>query len=118
MKCCCCHKETVVKDDDKIDLTIRYTGLFFSTCINCIQTCQYCGQDSGVKNNCFVSSTSCELCDHESCRSCGINVTCYSCNYTACEDCIDNDKIDGVCGHLRMILQALRRKSEEEMEGK
>lgn len=112
-KCCCCNKQIDSEDDD-INLCIRHPALFFTTCIECVQTCQYCGEDIGFQRNCFVSCESCDLCEHESCRSCGINITCYSCNKTACEGCIERGETDDVCGCLRMILEALRMKSEVE----
>jgi hypothetical protein len=41
----------------------------------------------------------CDYCDHNSCKSCGINLECLICDMTACEEFIDKDAVkNGMCG--------------------
>ena len=102
------------KEDQEVNLMDPYKTLFYNTCVECTPTCSYCGQDSGYAENEFISNETCGVCDKDSCRSCGINITCYSCGYTACENCIEEKMhSEGVCMCMKVILDSLRKKATE-----
>ena len=97
-------------DDEEVNLMERFSGLYYKTCSECIPTCHYCGQDSGYAKNEYVSSMSCDVCDKDSCRSCGITVTCYGCGKTACETCIEEESgREEVCKCMIYILELLKK---------
>jgi hypothetical protein len=51
----------------------------------------------------------CNYCDHDSCKSCGINLECLICNITVCEECIDEDAVENdICGCLKKQLDKIR----------
>ena len=94
-----------------------YKFLFLTVCTECINMCHQCGQDIGY--GCHPLSTvgdDCVICNHQSCRSCGINIKCLCCNQTACIECIKNHAGEGCCRYLRkrlrMIEKTLEKKSK------
>ena len=79
-----------------------YNAPFFMTlCSKCINTCNECGCDVGFLSSSLLSSIECSFCEHNNCRSCGINVQCdCGCEEVACEDCWDNIE-PKLCIHLK-----------------
>ena len=70
-----------------------YRHLFYTLCIECINTCYQCGQDSGFPRHKSTLVGDCHICEKPSCRSCGVNITCScGCEQTACQDCIQEDQ--------------------------
>ena len=111
--CVVCLKR--FESEDEVNLMDRHPALFYKVCIDCVPECGLCGQDMGWSKSEWVSSEQCHSCERDSCKSCGINVTCYACGKTACEDCIESD-CDGtneaVCGCMRLILKSLCEKTD------
>jgi hypothetical protein len=90
-----------------------YNAPFFMTlCIKCINTCNDCGCDVGYPSHSLLSGFECSFCDHNSCRSCGINIQCdCGCEEVACEDCSDTMGMS-LCAHLKkkfIMLKHYRR---------
>ena len=111
MNCDNCGND--VQKENTLNLSILYSSLFYLTCDDCTPICHLCGQDNGYSRNIFVSSNQCDFCTHETCRSCGIHVTCENCSKTACENCIDEGNSNNICYCLKVVLESLRKKSNE-----
>ncbi len=91
----------------EINLMDENEHLFYKTCIECTPTCSDCGQNLGYSKSTLISSDRCDVCEKESCRSCGINVKCDNCGTSACESCIDSGE-ENICECMVEILKVLR----------
>ena len=70
----------------------HYEQLFYSTCLECAQTCSFCGQECGyAKKSDLVSQSECDSCGKNSCRCCGINIDCNECGGCYCNVCFEEN---------------------------
>ena len=82
--------------------------LFHTLCIQCMNTCSECGGDIGIsKSSNLISNEECAICDHQNCRSCGLNLRCNKHDITICEHCIDGASKFKICYCLRYKLHHL-----------
>lgn len=58
-----------------------------------------------VKKTDVVATGHCDICKHQCCRSCAINVTCNDCGVTACINCIENDEDKLICNGMKSKLR-------------
>ena len=87
----------------------RYNELFHIQCAKCVNTCNMCGQDIGFVKSNMLSNKSCDLCNKECCKSCGVNITCNCCGQTVCEQCYDEDDYT-ICIHLKIKMIMVKKK--------
>jgi len=87
----------------------RYNELFHIQCAKCVNTCNTCGQDIGFVKSNMLSNKSCDLCNKECCKSCGVNITCNICSQTVCEQCYDEDDYT-ICIHLKIKMIMVKKK--------
>ena len=106
-KCINCNK--CLPKRKVVDLTEQST--FFSrTCNKCISTCSSCGGDLGIVRKIDVIATGhCDICDHQCCRSCVVNVSCDNCDVTACTNCIENKDDGNICDGLKRKLRIVQK---------
>ena len=97
-----CEKMRRIQNDCKKEM-------FFTLCIQCVNTCSKCGDDIGVAKCKMISDNECTYCGHHSCRSCGINLQCNKQQITVCEECIDN-RNNIMCNCLKYKLEGMRKK--------
>ena len=112
--CALCMKR--FESDNEVNLMDRHPALFYKVCVDCVPECRLCGQDMGWAKSEWVSSEQCDICERDSCKSCGINITCYACGKTACEECIENDcnkENEAVCSCMIVILNSLCKKIDD-----
>ena len=84
--------------------------LFHTLCIQCMNTCSECGGDIGIsKSSNLISNEECAICDHQNCRSCGLNLRCNKHDITICEHCIDGTPKFEICNCLKYKLHHLRK---------
>ena len=108
--CCICMKKIEEIESNEDNLMNLYPSLYYFTYMACTCTCASCGQDIGFPESRLISMNQCNYCEHDSCKSCGINLDCIICQITACEECIDEDAIEhDICRCLKEKLNNMRK---------
>ena len=95
------------KNKNKSEDTDR--NAFYFTCVKCLNTCWQCGQDIGYLKEHqkeSITYTSCSFCDHDTCKSCGVNFWCSDCGNSICEDCIKSGK---GCNNCDIVMKQLKQ---------
>ena len=105
IKCDNCNRQVsrrCLEDQDDCN-----RSLYWTVCVECINTCYQCGRDTGYPKHRILTGFDCSLCDHRSCRSCGVNLKCNCCEQVACETCISDNEAGVICPTLKRKLDRL-----------